>query len=100
VGENPSSVPLRSQQRKHELPWDRTQDYVEIMMCLPSITSKLTTVAVSSPFLANVGSLNAEANEKNRGQNVDNRTVGRMRGCCISLLIHTENRNLRLNSSD
>ena len=86
--------------RKHELPWDRTQDYGEIMMCLPNMTSKFITVGVTSPFLANVDILNAEASEQTRGQNEGNRTVCRMRGCCISLLVHSENRNLRLNSTD
>ena len=44
--------------------------------------------------------LNTEANEQNRGQNEGNGAVGGMRGFCISLLIHTENRNLGLNSTD
>jgi len=70
------------------------------MVCVPDITSKLATVAITSSFWANVDILNTEANEQNRGQNEGNGAVGGMRGFCISLLIHTENRNLGLNSTD
>jgi hypothetical protein len=48
----------------------------------------------------NLSQLNTEANEQNRGQNEGSGAVDGMRGFCISLLIHTEIRNLRLNSSD